>query len=159
MTKLLFLFIFNILLSFHSLSQTIVRESIGAVGSSFSSDQFDLQSCLGQPYNTSATEAIDLRQGFIQPENSTSKGNKLVAIKLYPNPVSSRLNFSFENELQNVHLLIYDLMGNIVSNQHFNSLFTGFTNCSLWTAGMYFIQVQKEGQILGVEKFIKTNNN
>lgn len=140
-----------------AMSQTVIRESVGPVATSYSSDRIDIQSCIGQPYNTSVVKTSDHRPGFIQPQTEITSFEELISIKLYPNPTSGDLYFSLDKEMTNMEVVVTDLMGNEIFYQNYQTLLSGFTDCSEWASGMYFIQLRQNDNVLGKGKIIKIN--
>lgn len=62
------------------------------------------------------------------------------AFKLYPNPVSNTLNILVENSAEKVKVI--DLTGKIILEQEFDSS----VDVSMLPNGMFFIELQSEGQ-------------
>ncbi len=82
--------------------------------------------------------------------NNFSKIN----FKLYPNPTSSQINLSFENNLENANLKIISLLGQTVlekQNLSGNNLILDVANLA---KGMYVIEVT-DGELKFNSKFIK----
>jgi hypothetical protein len=93
-----------------SYSQTIVRSTIGSIGSSVENGTITIQQTAGQPSATTFVKNEDgsaLRQGFHQPYYYEIERNDLNAM-IYPNPNNGQFSFQVdlqENEFYNYVLL------------------------------------------------------
>lgn len=93
-------------------------------------------------------------------ENTSSVGTTVnkVDFSLYPNPATTSINVSADgigNGTCNVY--VYDMRGKLIAAQDaeaINGTMTATINSSKWAAGMYFVQVAKDGQykVIPVEK-------
>ncbi|MDR0367904.1 MAG: T9SS type A sorting domain-containing protein [Bacteroidales bacterium] len=76
-------------------------------------------------------------------------------IKVYPNPATDNVNILFEQELfGSVDILLYDVAGKMLNSQHVTDQSVLF-NVNTVSAGLYFLQIRKDNQIIKVEKIIK----
>jgi hypothetical protein len=85
-------------------------------------------------------------------------GEKFI-VKVAPNPVSERLNVTFEsNEQFNAQIIVSDLAGRQISAQKVNILRGGNNvdvNMSNINSGIYFIQLRQGNRLLFTEKVVK----
>ena len=85
-------------------------------------------------------------------------GEKFV-VKVAPNPVSERLNITFDsNEQFNAQIIVSDLIGRQISAQKVEILRGGNNldiNTSNMNSGIYFIQLRQANRLLFTEKIIK----
>ncbi len=82
--------------------------------------------------------------------NDIDKQN--INFKLYPNPASHQLNFSFNNSNKSVSLTITDVLGKTVIHEN-NT--TGNVAVAHLTPGVYFLSVESEGLEIARVKFMK----
>lgn len=155
MRKLLAIGLFLCLCPIFGYSQSVIRQSVGAIGTSYSSDQFDVQSIAAQPYNAVSDNTSTFLPGFIQPLSEAKILGHVVLLKIYPNPTSAILHFSLEEELSEAEVRVYDLLGNVVHQHWLDQISSGSVDCSEWTSGLYTIQIMQADQILCHEKFVK----
>ncbi len=67
-------------------------------------------------------------------------------IKAFPNPVSSQLTISAQEEIQSIS--VYDIKGNLITNQKLNNQQFQF-NTQEWPTGIYILKVQtKDGYFI-----------
>ena len=80
-------------------------------------------------------------------------GNEISeSIKVYPNPVSDRLNLSMPNELSdNASFIINNILGQNVMR---GTLENNQVDVNSLNTGIYFIQISSNGKN-GVKRFIK----
>tara|TARA_A100001234_G_C12603312_1_gene376015 strand:+ start:202 stop:693 length:492 start_codon:yes stop_codon:yes gene_type:complete len=110
------------LLPITALSQEIIRENIGSLGSVNKIDNIHFRQSIGQ--SSSATgvfnkNGIILRQGFQQPFLLIKKINLLqkneLDVLVFPNPFKSEINVKLiELPIGTVQLIIYDVNGKVV---------------------------------------------
>ncbi len=85
-------------------------------------------------------------------------GEKFV-VKVAPNPVSERINVTFEsNEQFNAQIIVSDLIGRQISAQKVEILRGGnnvYVNMSNMNSGIYFIQLRQANRLLFTEKIVK----
>lgn len=139
------------------MSQGIIRESVGSVAASYSSDQFSFQSCAGQPFFTATAGSSIQRPGFIQPLTELRSFQETITLKLYPNPTTGSLNLDVDQELNNVSITIMDLLGNIVFERNYQSMREDQMDISTWPTGMYIVRISRNDEILSVGKVVKVN--
>jgi ELWxxDGT repeat protein len=87
-------------------------------------------------------------QRFYDPSLLSTQENTLNKFSIYPNPTTSQINLSFENNLENASIKIISLLGQTViekQNLSGNNLNVEVSNL---TAGMYVIEVND-----GISKF------
>jgi trimeric autotransporter adhesin len=83
---------------------------------------------------------------------SVEQKGKLNAL-LTPNPAKDVLNINIQNEVKNVAVAVYDMVGRSVLTSTFNGGQSAL-NVSNLTNGMYMIHIQSEGKTT-TQKFIK----
>jgi hypothetical protein len=76
------------------------------------------------------------------------------SIKLYPVPVSNVLNIDISGEYSNLSYVIYNAVGQVISNVKVNSKEDLKVNTTSFNRGVYFIKLQKEGGVKTLQ-FIK----
>jgi len=116
-------FIILIFISFHSNSRDY-RAVLNVSGGSKTLKTFDksyrVQYSIGQqgPIGKVSTMMVNARQGFIQPPKfieTNSILDKLLKVKIFPNPFTEALDVVFSEEIKNkIKVQIYDLMGRLV---------------------------------------------
>lgn len=116
-------FIILIFISFHSNSRDY-RAVLNVSGGSKTLKTFDksyrVQYSIGQqgPIGKVSTMMVNARQGFIQPPKfieTNSILDKLLKVKISPNPFTEALDVVFSEEIKNkIKVQIYDLMGRLV---------------------------------------------
>ena len=116
-------FIILIFISFHSNSRDY-RAVLNVSGGSKTLKTFDksyrVQYSIGQqgPIGKVSTMMVNARQGFIQPPKfieTNSILDKLLKVKISPNPFTQALDVVFSEEIKNkIKVKIYDLMGKLV---------------------------------------------
>jgi hypothetical protein len=78
-------------------------------------------------------------------------------IKLWPNPVTSKLNVRYSGEYQSkVNVEICDIMGKLVSSEIISNVYDGFefsVNTELLKQGIYICRLSADGKIIKAEKF------
>lgn len=79
-----------------------------------------------------------------------------IAIEVYPNPITqNEFTIELPQEITNGEILIYDLTGNIIIRNKYNSSQTKLDVSSL-AKGMYLLQATNENhEIIGTQKIIK----
>lgn len=90
-------------------------------------------------YSTNITLSIE----NIMPEKS---------IIIYPNPVSSVLNFEFDENLSSTSYKIFDISGQCIEQ---STAREKYLDVSTFKAGLYFVTFYEDEGILGTGKFIK----
>ena len=78
-------------------------------------------------------------------------------IKLWPNPVTSKLNIKYSGEYQSkINVEICDIMGKVVSTESYSNIYDGqeFTiNTESLKQGIYVCQISSTGKIIKAQKF------
>jgi hypothetical protein len=137
---------FSILLSaiYNGNAQTIVRSTIGSIGTSMGNGTLTVQQTAGQPSATSFVKNEDgsaLRQGFHQPYYYEIERNDLNAT-IYPNPNNGQ--FSFQVAVEEGVAFEYQLMdqqGRLVLKNSGNGNNLIEINIEQPSTGMYHLQI------------------
>lgn len=132
-------------LSTNLFSQSLKRETIGALGTTQFGESYYVKQTIGQPSNTQRFEkpGIVLRQGFQQPENTGQRLKECDAcgLQVSPNPLESQSNLTIPLNTATYGLSIGDLQGRLVfKKEGLNQTELILTQQSL-AAGTYLIQV------------------
>tara|TARA_B100001057_G_scaffold251255_1_gene251526 strand:+ start:2899 stop:3390 length:492 start_codon:yes stop_codon:yes gene_type:complete len=116
-------FIILIFISFHSNSRNyraVLNISGGSKTLKTLDKSYRVQYSIGQqgPIGKINTMMVNVRQGFIQPPKfieTNSILDKLLKVKISPNPFTEVLDVVFSEEVKNkIKVKIYDLMGKLV---------------------------------------------
>ncbi len=97
-------------------AQTILRSTIGSIGSSENNGGMVIQQTAGQPavVGNQKAENLGLRQGFVQPMYFEEEQNELNVL-LYPNPNRGEFSFTVnENSEEQIYFLLFDQQGKIL---------------------------------------------
>lgn len=136
---------FSILFSFiyNGNAQTIVRSTIGSIGSSSQTGEVFLQHSAGQPtlVGNEKIENIGLRQGFIQPIQFIEEQNEL-DVTLFPNPNQGFFSFTVNQETnESFSYILFDQHGKLLLQSE--ALSNQLTPISIEnpTTGMYHLKV------------------
>jgi hypothetical protein len=79
-----------------------------------------------------------------------------ISLKLVPNPAGDYINLSFDGlDAQPYTLSVFNVLGQEVKTLHDIRLSQARLDVSGFKNGMYFVQLKKEGQIVGSGKFLK----
>lgn len=82
----------------------------------------------------------------------------LVNLKLYPNPAQEQLNITFDSQLGEVEVKVFDIAGKEVTNL-VNLIATSPSdlqaNLTNLTGGVYMVQLIQDGKPLTIKKFVK----
>lgn len=85
----------------------------------------------------------------LNDKTSVGQVTKQVVFKAYPNPVQDALTLDLTlADAGTYDVTVYNTSGAIVSRQDMNIYsgnYTGTINTSAWTPGLYFVQIQKDG--------------
>jgi hypothetical protein len=107
----------------------------------------------------------DLLGNVVYSENISLKGSvtgigDLIAepeIKLWPNPVTSKLNIRYSGEYQSkINIEISDIMGKLVSSEIFSNISDGHElsiNTEPLKQGIYICKISSAGKVIKVQKF------
>lgn len=114
---------FFLCVAYSSTAQKLLRSTLSTTGFSkqLSDDDgtFLVQQSIGQDgvIGTTQVNGMELRQGFIQSNLQVSKIIEAVSdldAVVYPNPVKSELNVTFNEDIDNtIFISIYDMMGRL----------------------------------------------
>ena len=116
-------FIILIFISFYSNSRdyrSVLNTSGGSKTLKSLDKSYRVQYSIGQqgPIGKVSTMMVNARQGFIQPPKfieTNSILDKLLKVKISPNPFTQALDVVFSEEIKNkIKVKIYDLMGKLV---------------------------------------------
>lgn len=94
--------------------QKLVRNTLGSLGCSENSNQLFIQQVVGQPSVISSIHVneINLRQGFLQPEQRKNQQQPKLVYSVYPNPNNGDFKVSIEiPENETVNLTLFDATG------------------------------------------------
>ena len=158
MTRILFLILCNCALMYSALSQTVLRQNIGAMAASSTHSEFYVHSAAGQPFVTiSNYDLLEYRPGFVQPLRTMGDILKQIHLNIYPNPVSHFLYIDPipVNDIPFVEVFVYDLMGNMVTNVKLEQFSSTSIDCSFWASGMYMLLLKQGELIQSRIKFLK----
>lgn len=150
MRKIISFFVFILMVTSFSYSQTIVRSTIGSIGSSVENGTITVQQTAGQPSATTFVKNEDgsaLRQGFHQPYYYEIERNELNAT-IYPNPNNGQ--FSFQVELQENESYTYVLLDQagkeVLKNSGSGNQLTD-VSIEQPATGMYHLQISSGNRI------------
>ena len=77
-------------------------------------------------------------------------------LKVYPNPASDLINISYTIDVKATEIIVTDIAGREVQRQKIISINSPCTmDIKALANGIYFLQLKKEEEILGVAKFAK----
>lgn len=140
--------------------QSIQRQSIGTMGKTYHGDEISLQQSVGQSYQTHSyySNEVQSRPGFIQPSqfaiefiNSTFK----IELTVYPNPATSEVHFSTNENLENLTVQVYDQSGKVIFSNFIEELRNYKLSCNDWENGVYFIHLKDQSNNIYQSKLIK----
>lgn len=135
-------------------SQSIDSDVVSASGQTFINNDVQLSFTVGElVINTEERENIVLTQGIHQSSLIVTKLDALVDIdfdiKIYPNPVISRLNIDIsKSELSLLQYKLFDMNGVLITSDiiHHQNSTIDFLN---YKAGIYILSIyNEEGDIL-----------
>lgn len=147
--------------AFSLTAQSLIRQSLSCLGSSYSTDGVLLRQTIGQPSNTFTFngEGISLRQGFQQPLNLTEiklDNELIVDLRIYPNPFTDYFNILIIGNYSDYQLEITDITGRITKTITILNNYEQQIICNTWKPGMYFVNVLNKEKITTSFKIIKT---
>ena len=150
------------LLSSHSYSQTIARQSISSYGSTSSADGHSYSQTVGQAYNTKNSENTNVTQGFLQPVSYTIEkviqdNIEALEISVFPNPAHHSVILKSTNELEEAFIVVSNLQGKMIYEQKIQRVKEHVIDCSLWSTGMYIIKIHDDSNKQSVNKLIISN--
>lgn len=144
-------------------SQGLVRQTLGSVGSSLSTnidtESYFLWQSIGQRsvIATFTAGQNQLRQGFIQPLGPPALGETPFALALtfYPNPFIDQINIDLEQEpLEGISVSLFDMMGRQVLSREYDTALRITVDTRTISAGGYLLTV-KSGALRNVKQLIK----
>ena len=164
MKSLLILFLVFGVFTFGN-AQSILRQSIGSMGTTYQSKSLTLQSATGQPYKTGTyhQEGYGHSPGFIQSSlfklayPNDSQPLVPIRIHVYPNPATETVSFISDEELTDLTLKVYDLKGTVIHEDRVDQLGAYTLNCMNWSNGMYLIFLSESTGQIYQSRLIKTN--
>ena len=130
------------------LAQSLIRESIGSVGTTYSSKNIYFRTSVGQnsaSVGSTTNNNITLRQGFQQPvlkiiqQESSIQELDLI---IYPNPFKNHINIVFaEVQEKDIDIIIYDNRGRIIRKLNYNMLKEITIPLYSLAKGSYFLSI------------------
>ena len=151
-----------IAVSQNAISQKIIRQSIGCLGSSYNSGKtYIIQQTIGQPSNTTTFYygKSCVRQGFLQPlniANTTLSTDDNINLTVFPNPVSDNLTIEISGSDKTFTFNVTDILGKTILTSEINESNEQIINTSGWNKGIYFINIYSGKNLQAVKKIIKT---
>ncbi|MEX1003547.1 MAG: T9SS type A sorting domain-containing protein [Crocinitomicaceae bacterium] len=137
--------------------QSIKRQSIGSIGTTYHSENITIQQSVGQVYNTYRTDGSATFPGFIQPltYKSSAESTKVVnQLFVYPNPASSSVQLNLDHRISGAEISVYDQVGRTVYFEKVGEISTYELDCSSWSNGLYIISVKDDSDHLYKSKLI-----
>ena len=156
MLKKQLLFLLFMLAGIHfSAAQTLTPQVVSVAGTSADNGDVYLSWTIGQTVSqTFSADTLMLTQGFEQGEVSVtpiSEGLKTLEadVRVYPNPVQSRLSVDFHSSgNETVRLRLMNLSGRVVLNRAVTSFSnTHEINLSQVPSGTYLLKVSVENKV------------
>ncbi|WP_242156253.1 T9SS type A sorting domain-containing protein [Aestuariivivens sediminis] len=147
------------LFSSYSYAQTIARQSVSSYGSTSSVGGHSYAQTVGQAYNTQHIENLNATQGFLQPVSYKivpveQDAFEALDLKVFPNPSQYSITIKSNLVLKEAFIMITNVQGHIIYEQHIQSIKEHRINCSTWATGIYLLQVQNENNKRSVSKLI-----
>ncbi|MCB0819847.1 MAG: T9SS type A sorting domain-containing protein, partial [Bacteroidetes bacterium] len=78
------------------------------------------------------------------------------ALTIYPNPANEYLNLKIEQGSGTYTVFLLDAMGRLVQHETHSGIGTHTLNLSGLAPGIYYCRVVQGGEVVGVEKVVKT---
>lgn len=164
MNKKLHFFFFLFLLFQSASSQILKKETLSILGNSnfvyANNKSFYIIESIGQSsvINTYNVQNYSLRQGFLQPVNTTlledSSNFDLDAV-VFPNPFYQTVNISFNEPIfDELYVYVSDLMGRIVHSSVYNPTQTLTIQINDVASGTYLLNVRMRQKTL-VTKIVR----
>ena len=143
-------------------AQSVRRQSIGTIGTTYHGDQLTIQQSVGQAYQTQAYYKgnAEVLPGFIQPSGyALSFVSPIVDIQigLYPNPATDVVSFITDKNLEDLTIEVFNRTGKLIYREMINSLAYYKLNCSQWASGFYLLHLKDKPGNMYRAKLIKTN--
>jgi trimeric autotransporter adhesin len=106
-------------------------------------------------FNTSNCYNLNVQTGTATTQELPVVADASVKVRIYPNPVSDKLNVYVVGDNTQRMLTLFDLGGKVIYTQTLNDMFTTLGLQKLAT-GVYLIKItQPDGKVLYSEKFVK----
>ena len=112
------------------------------------------------PRNSSSFNAtncynLNVQTGTATTQEFSTMTDPAVKVKIYPNPVSDKLNVYVVADNTQKMLTLFDLTGKVIYTQSLNDMFTTLSLQKL-ASGVYLIKItEPNGKVLFSEKFVK----
>lgn len=146
-----------IIFSSNSFCQSIIRSSIGSIGTTFYSEGIILKQTIGQssPTTKLITGNATLRQGFQQPVTNqiTDESLPQISFSIYPNPATLEFRILLSEEFSEYDLNISQLTGKIFYNEERIKVIDHRINIDGFLPGVYIIQIKAENRV-GMKKLV-----
>jgi hypothetical protein len=92
---------------------------------------------------------------FVVKTDNTLPSAETIALTVYPNPFLQKATFELSDKTpRNLDFTVFDAMGRIVHQQHFNQVHQFEYYRNGLASGLYFFTVMKDGKVLGKGKVI-----
>lgn len=143
-------------------SQTITQQLISSSGDEFKNNTYQLDWSVGETAKeTLAANNQMLTQGFHQGHYIVTAIEQMsdlqFDINAFPNPTTDFIQLKIQTEkFENIHFTISDLSGKILFAEK-QIIVNQKINLSNYLAGVYFLSIYKQNQLLKSFKIIKTN--
>jgi hypothetical protein len=108
-------------------------------------------------YIWSELEAFNDEEGNSRVFFETISSNAEIistTFEVFPNPFMDVLNISLQDFQVNDQLYVYNMLGELIHQEELNSNI----NTSNWTEGVYCLAWIRDGQVLKLQKIIKSRN-
>lgn len=151
------LLIFVLCSSLFASGQKLVRQSIGANGTSHSVEGTTLQQITGQPYHTKTQRSNNtvFRPGFSQPILHTEIINSSIQVLIWPNPSQFSFYLESSDTLTEASLMIRDERGRIIYEQQVPQFKRLEIPCFTWDNGAYLISLIDKNKNMVSAKLVK----
>jgi hypothetical protein len=126
-----------------SLAQTIIRQSVGALGGSSEFGDTYMAAAVGQSFDVSTSNSkFQFTPGFIQPQRTLLSQTALhLHLNVFPNPANNLVEIEHDFGATNSSLTVTDIYGKVVFEQYYSRERSMMLDCSIWASGTYFITV------------------
>ncbi len=91
-------------------------------------------------------DLIEVKSSIVCEGVFSKKIDLINNISIYPNPITTEINFNFPNETTELNFAIYSILGNIIFEDTVHKS-NPKVNISFLTNGLYFFQVQYDNEI------------
>lgn len=142
-------------------AQSVKRQSIGTIGTTYHSDKITIQQSVGHAYQTQPYYKgnSELLPGFIQPSGyalSFISSTFDVQIGVFPNPATKSISFIADKNLENLTIAVFNQSGKLIYRDNINSLTSYTLDCSQWAGGFYLLHLKDNTGNSYQAKLIKT---